>query len=158
MVFSLFSYMKVIHTTESTDLYRTKYPLWYCTFKKAYTFWPTWSPTYRLQLFPMYFFVRQSVLFAEALYDLQGRESLSSVVPYVFFRLPISLFAETLYDLQGRESLSRNRNSLPMCTSAVSTARQRWASTLANRSNARHRSNIRAWESVWPEGQESIHS
>ncbi len=48
---------------------------------------------------------------------------------------------------------------------------QRWASTLANRSNARHRSNIRAphalspqmyeskvWESVWPEGQEAIHS
>ncbi len=33
---------------------------------------------------------------------------------------------------------------------------QRWASILANRSNARHRSNIRApppvWESVWPEG------
>jgi hypothetical protein len=49
---------------------------------------------------------------------------------------------------------------------------QRWASTLANRSNARHRSNIRAlpppppppdvriqmWESVGPEGQEAIHS
>jgi hypothetical protein len=45
--------------------------------------------------------------------------------------------------------------------------RQRWASTLANKSNARHRSNIRAphalspqmyvskvWESVWPEGQD----
>jgi hypothetical protein len=46
------------------------------------------------------------------------------------------------------------------------TIKQRWASTLANRSNARHRSNIRApsprpppqmyvskvWESVWPEG------
>ncbi len=51
---------------------------------------------------------------------------------------------------------------------------QRWASTLANRSNARHRSNIRAppprplppgvlyvpkvWESVWAEGQEASHS
>ena len=49
-----------------------------------------------------------------------------------------------------------------------SSSTQRWASTLANRSNARHRSNIRAplpqmyaskkWESVWPEGQEAIHS
>ncbi len=45
--------------------------------------------------------------------------------------------------------------------------KKRWASTLANRSNARHRSTIRAppqmyvskvWESVWPEGQEAIHS
>jgi hypothetical protein len=47
---------------------------------------------------------------------------------------------------------------------------QRWALTLANRSNAQHQSNIRApaplpqmyvskvWESVWPEGQEAIHS
>ena len=49
---------------------------------------------------------------------------------------------------------------------------QRCAWTLANRSNARHRSNIRTppyapfhqmyvskvWESVWPEGQEAIHS
>jgi hypothetical protein len=57
----------------------------------------------------------------------------------------------------------------------LGTLYQRWASTLANRSNARHQSNIRAppptapptqmysyvskmWESVWPEGQEAIHS
>jgi hypothetical protein len=71
----------------------------------------------------MYFFVCQISLFAEALYALQGRDSLSSVVPYVFFRLPISLFAEALYDLQGRESLSRSLSSRPTCTSAVSTAR-----------------------------------
>jgi hypothetical protein len=43
---------------------------------------------------------------------------------------------------------------------------QRWASTLENRSNARHRSTppppqiyvSKVGESVWPEGQEAIHS
>ncbi len=59
----------------------------------------------------------------------------------------------------------------PSCWNNQWSSLQRWASTLANRSNARHRSDIRGptppppqmyvfkvWESVGPEGQEATHS
>ncbi len=69
-------------------------------------------------------------------------------------------------------SIQEMAGTVPMLTAElIEDIMQRWASTLANRSNVRHRSNIRApprpppqlyeskmWESVWPEGQEAIHS